>query len=71
MLVVPVFVEETKFECLVLLKGDEGDPLVVDAAGDPVLVGIHSLHSGCTRGEPSVHVNVFYYRDWIKEKTGI
>jgi secreted trypsin-like serine protease len=52
-------------------NGDEGDPLVVDAAGDPVLVGIHSLHSGCTRGEPSVHVNVFYYRDWIKEKTGI
>lgn len=49
-------------------KGDSGGPLSVGN----LLVGIVSWGDGC--GEPyrpGVYVEVAYYRDWIKKKTGI
>ena len=53
--------------------GDGGAPLVLDADGDAVLVGILSFLSGveCGGEYPSRFTRVASYRDWIKEKINI
>ncbi|XP_051176614.1 trypsin-like [Leptopilina boulardi] len=50
-------------------SGDSGGPLV---SPQKIQIGIVSWGIACgTRGYPGVYSNVMYYRDWIKEKTGI
>jgi chymotrypsin-like protease len=52
---------------------DEGSPAVVKIKKNPILVGLENFISrlGCEKGNPSVYTDVFYYREWIREKTGI
>lgn len=50
-------------------QGDSGGPLVND---DGVQLGIVSWGIYCgTSGIPGVYTDVRYFRDWIKEKTGL
>ena len=49
-------------------QGDSGGSLVIGK----LLVGIVAWGLGCARPQsPGVYTNVAYYRDWIKNKTGI
>lgn len=49
-------------------QADSGGPLAVEN----LLVGIVSWGYGCAQPRlPGVYVEVAYYRDWIKKKTGI
>ncbi|XP_076759171.1 trypsin alpha [Xylocopa sonorina] len=49
-------------------QGDSGGPLVVDGS----LVGVVSWGMGCgTPKYPGVYTDVAYYRQWIKETSGI
>merc|ERR1711973_153796 len=55
-------------------RGDSGGPLTVeDRTGRHTLVGVNSfgLAKKCVAKKPSYFADVSYYRDWIKEKTGI
>ncbi|EFA05735.1 brachyurin [Tribolium castaneum] len=55
-------------------QGDSGAPVVVlDSCGKPVQIGVFSFTNGvgCEYPYPSGNSRVAYYRDWIKEKTGI
>jgi len=63
-----------------LCGGDSGGPLTVeDRKGRHTLVGITSFVKSwnlfgvavCNEKEPSYFADVSFYRDWIKEKTGI
>ncbi|KAJ3649440.1 hypothetical protein Zmor_021182 [Zophobas morio] len=53
--------------------GDSGGPAVLNADTDPLQVGISSFFgdSGCEKGYPFGFTRTAYYRDWIKEKTGV
>ena len=54
--------------------GDSGGPLTVEKRqGRHILAGISSfvLDKRCKPNKPSYFADVSYYRDWIKEKTGI
>lgn len=51
-------------------QGDSGGPLKRESDG--ALVGIVSWGPGCARpGMPGVYTNVAYYRDWIREMSGV
>ncbi|CAH1380381.1 unnamed protein product [Tenebrio molitor] len=54
-------------------SGDGGDPVVVDVDGNPVLVAIFSFVSnlGCESALPAGYTRTAYYKDWIKEISGI
>jgi secreted trypsin-like serine protease len=55
-------------------QGDSGAPVVVmDSCGKPVQVAVFSFTNGlgCEYPYPSGNTRVAYYRDWIREKTGI
>lgn len=62
-------------------RGDSGGPLTVeDRKGRHTLVGITSFgkmaktiagNKYCVKGRPGYFADVSFYRDWIKEKTGI
>ena len=54
--------------------GDSGGPLTVEGGeGRHTLVGVSSnvLKDPCDVNLPGYFADVSYYRDWIKEKTGI
>ncbi|KAJ3649456.1 hypothetical protein Zmor_021197 [Zophobas morio] len=61
--------DETRSSC----SGDSGGAAVVNADSDPVQVAIVSFVSftGCEMGAPSGYTRTAYFRDWIKDKTGI
>ncbi|KAJ3649457.1 hypothetical protein Zmor_021198 [Zophobas morio] len=54
-------------------SGDSGGPAVVNGTTNPVHVAIVSFVStkGCEAGLPSGYTRTAYYRDWIKNNTGI
>ncbi|XP_063923858.1 chymotrypsin BI-like isoform X2 [Zophobas morio] len=54
-------------------EGDSGGPLVIDAGSNPVHVGIVSFgHSdGCESGKPAGFARTYFYRDWIRDTTGV
>jgi len=57
-----------------ICRGDGGGPLTVEGrTGRHTLVGvtIGTVQESCDVDHPSYFVDVSYYRDWIKEKTGI
>ena len=58
---------------IIFLKGDSGGPGVINADSDPVLVAVNSFISGtgCESGNPAGYTRVDYYRDWIKENSGV
>ncbi|XP_043482802.1 trypsin-1-like [Leptopilina heterotoma] len=50
-------------------QGDSGGALI---NSDKVEIGVVSWGVDCgTKGYPGVYTDVLYFRDWIKEKTGI
>ena len=52
--------------------GDSGGPLACKVGGQWVLAGATSWgHPGCDVNYPTAYSRVSYYRDWIKENTGI
>ena len=55
------------------IQGDSGGPAVVNGTTNPVHVAIVSFVStkGCEAGLPSGYTRTAYYRDWIKNNTGI
>ncbi|KAJ3649441.1 hypothetical protein Zmor_021183 [Zophobas morio] len=57
-----------------ICTGDSGGPAVLNAAdGDPQQVGIVSFggDTGCEQRNPSGFTRIAYYRNWIKEKSGV
>jgi len=53
-------------------QGDSGGPLVCKAGGQYKVVGVTSWGLyGCPVTSPSVYANVSYFRDWIKQHTGL
>ncbi|XP_063918631.1 brachyurin-like [Zophobas morio] len=53
--------------------GDTEGPAVLNADTDPLHVGIASFvgQTGCKNGNPSGFTRTAYYREWIKENTGV
>ncbi|KAJ3649437.1 hypothetical protein Zmor_021179 [Zophobas morio] len=53
--------------------GDSGAPAVINPESDPVLVALTIFISdtGCEMGHPAGYTRVDYYRDWIKENSGV
>jgi secreted trypsin-like serine protease len=52
--------------------GDSGDAVVLNASTDPLHVGILSFWSGFGCGRyPTVSTKTAYYRDWIRNHTGV
>lgn len=50
-------------------QGDSGGPLVND---DKIVLGVVSQGVKCgTHGLPGIYTNVLFFRDWIKDKTGL
>lgn len=60
--------EEEKNIC----EGDSGGPLVT-SGNSSYLIGLTSFGptSGCIPGAPAVFTRISYYKDWIKEITGV
>ena len=52
------------------IQGDSGGPLT---CAEGHLVGITSFGAaaGCEAGYPDAFTRVSYFRDWIREKTGV
>ena len=58
--------------CNCYLQGDSGGPLVWPAVNPYILVGLSSWGaSGCHTFIPNVYVRVSYYREWVRQHTGI
>jgi len=57
--------------------GDSGGPLMVERNGRQTLAGISSYvrekwgNGRCDENKPSFYADVSYYRNWIKQETGI
>ncbi|CAH1365736.1 hypothetical protein MTP99_002005 [Tenebrio molitor] len=54
-------------------SGDSGGPVVIDADTNPIHVAVVSFVSndGCEADSPSGYTRTAFYRDWIKNKTGV
>lgn len=53
-------------------QGDSGGPLICAEDGEPVQVGIVSWGNGCAaQNSAGVYVNIYAYKEWIAEKTGL
>ena len=51
-----------------MFQGDSGGPMVCGNT----LVGVTSWgEGGCGAGKPAVYSRVTYFRDWIREETGV
>ena len=52
-----------------MIQGDSGGPLTYNG----VQVGLTSFGSslGCEAGQPDAFTRISYFRDWIREKTGV
>merc|ERR1711976_191325 len=52
--------------------GDSGGPLVCDVAGEWILAGATSWGNPyCPPTAPSVYTRITYFRDWIRDHTGV
>ncbi len=59
-------------ECLFSFQGDAGGPLVCRVNGHYELVGVTSwVPKGCLIDYPAVYSRIAFFREWIKEKTGL
>ena len=61
--------EIDKFLIYFYIQGDSGGPLIFNGA----LVGVTSFGAaaGCEAGYADAFSRVSYFREWIKEKTGV
>lgn len=51
---------------------DEGGPLSFDGNGTGItLAGVFSFNDRCRSTRPSVFTSIPYYREWIREVTGV
>jgi len=61
-----------KFEKSGSCQGDSGGPLACNVGGTWKVAGVTSWGLyGCPTDNPSVYARVSYFRDWIKQNTGI
>ncbi|KAJ3652786.1 hypothetical protein Zmor_018719 [Zophobas morio] len=54
-------------------NGDSGGPLITGSGSSAIQVGIVSFVStrGCESGYPSGYARTHYYREWIRQQTGV
>ena len=64
-----IFFLNLKIDTSELKQGDSGGPLTFNG----VHVGLTSFGSsqGCESGAPDAFTRTSYFRDWIREKTGV